>query len=635
MPDIGLLQGGPPRPRKDATPAARPHFGVVSIADRPLATVSAEPNEPDRVPPPVQQAAPSPSPSPSLLQSPPTPPISVRDLLWLMLALVVIIGTGLGIRDPWPADEPRFASLARDMAQSGEWLFPRVGGDLYQDKPPLFFWLLTICFTLFGGFKGWFLIPSFLAAAGILFMVYDFGRRTVSREAGLAAAVLVLCTVQFVQTTRGAQIDSTLCLFITFSMYAFLRQLLLGHGWHWYLMGGFAAGLGVITKGVGFLPLLLLLPFLLMRKSGRWRGLADIDAGRWAWRYWLAPLAMLTAISLWLLPMIATVDASGSPQLQAYRDEILFKQTVDRYATAWHHVKPWWYLVIEMIPPLWLPWSLLLIWLVPRFKAAFHARNARVWLPLSWVMLVLLFFSLSPGKRGVYIFPALPALALASLPLMESVIAKRGVRTLGFLLGIGFWLAALIVAIAHLADVPFAVRLLSSANFSNAAPLYAFLLSGGLGIAVAWRRAPLLVWPVTLGALALVFSYGVIPAIDGKRSGEDFIKDVLARVQPHEQLGLVAYKEQFLLYLDRPTVNFGHRRWLEGKQEAFDAAAWMRGSERRVLLLPEGELKPCFAAAEAVGRASNSEWYLARVADAGCAAKGQASRAIPYPAQMK
>ncbi len=81
------------------------------------------------------------------------PPIRSRDLLWLVLALALIIGTGLGIRDPWPADEPRFASLARDMVQSGEWLFPRVGGDLYQDKPPLFFWMLAMCYTWFGSVK--------------------------------------------------------------------------------------------------------------------------------------------------------------------------------------------------------------------------------------------------------------------------------------------------------------------------------------------------------------------------------------------------------------------------------------------------------------------------------------------------
>jgi len=100
----------------------------------------------------------------------------------------VIIGTGIGIRDPWPADEPRFASLARDMALSGEWLFPRVGGDLYQDKPPLFFWMLAACYAVLGSIRWSFLLPSFLAAGGILFLIYDFGRRLVGREAGLAAA---------------------------------------------------------------------------------------------------------------------------------------------------------------------------------------------------------------------------------------------------------------------------------------------------------------------------------------------------------------------------------------------------------------------------------------------------------------
>jgi 4-amino-4-deoxy-L-arabinose transferase-like glycosyltransferase len=67
----------------------------------------------------------------------------LSDLLWLGLAVLVLIGTGLGMRDPWPADEPRFALIARDMVATGQWLFPRVGGDLYPDKPPIFFWILS------------------------------------------------------------------------------------------------------------------------------------------------------------------------------------------------------------------------------------------------------------------------------------------------------------------------------------------------------------------------------------------------------------------------------------------------------------------------------------------------------------
>jgi 4-amino-4-deoxy-L-arabinose transferase-like glycosyltransferase len=148
---------------------------------------------------------------------------------------------------------------------------------------------------------------------------------------------------------------------------------------------------------------------------------------------------MLVGISLWFVPMIVAVDMSGAPEYQAYRDEILFKQTVSRYAAAWHHVKPWYYFIVEVIPALWLPWSLLLFWLVPRFKAAARERDARVWLPLIWCLLVLLFFSFSPGKRGVYIHVALPALALVSLPVLDGLLERPGVRRAGWILALAFW----------------------------------------------------------------------------------------------------------------------------------------------------------------------------------------------------
>ena len=63
-------------------------------------------------------------------------------LFW-MLALLVL-GAGLGLRDPWPADEPRFALVARHMVESGDWLFPHRGNELYPDKPPLFMWLQAL-----------------------------------------------------------------------------------------------------------------------------------------------------------------------------------------------------------------------------------------------------------------------------------------------------------------------------------------------------------------------------------------------------------------------------------------------------------------------------------------------------------
>ena len=92
-------------------------------------------------------------------------------------------------------------------------------------------------------------------------------------------------------------------------------------------------------------------------------------------------------------------------------------------------------------------------------------------------------------------------------------------------------------------------------------------------------------------------------------------RGVLAQVKPGETLGLVAYKEQFLLYLDRPAVNFGHRRWQEGPLESYDAALWINAAPGRILLVPESTLKkyPCFlVSVTPAGRSSDEEWFLVR-----------------------
>jgi 4-amino-4-deoxy-L-arabinose transferase-like glycosyltransferase len=128
------------------------------------------------------------------------------DLAWIGLAFLAFIFVGFGLRDPWPADEPRFAAVALDMLRSGDWLIPRVGGDLYQDKPPLHLWLIAASLQLTGELRSAFLLPSMMASLGTLLLVYDLGRRLHGREAGLAAALTLACCVQFVQVTRGAQI---------------------------------------------------------------------------------------------------------------------------------------------------------------------------------------------------------------------------------------------------------------------------------------------------------------------------------------------------------------------------------------------------------------------------------------------
>ena len=100
-----------------------------------------------------------------------------RDAWLFWIVAVLVLGAGLGLRDPWPADEPRFALVARQMVESGQWLFPMRGDELYPDKPPLFMWIQAACLALTGNLRIAFLLPSLLAALGTLWLVRDLGRR--------------------------------------------------------------------------------------------------------------------------------------------------------------------------------------------------------------------------------------------------------------------------------------------------------------------------------------------------------------------------------------------------------------------------------------------------------------------------
>ena len=571
----------------------------------------------------------------------------LNDLLWLLGVVLLLIGTGVGMRAPWPADEPRFALIAREMVHTGQWLFPRIGGDLYPDKPPVYFWLLSVCYFLTGSLRASFLIPAFLSACTVVGLVYDLGRRIAGRVSGLAAGVTLACSVQFLMTMRGAQIDPVLCAFTTLSLYGLLRHLLFGPAWGWYFVGGVMAGLGVVTKGVGFLPLLVLLPYAVLRARGFsvWRagasaggrslvagaGIEPAKSSKWRWG--LVAVGFLLGASAWFVPMMVAVATRNDPALVAYRDEILFQQTVHRYAAAWHHVEPWYFFIVNVVPGLWLPFSLLLFWLVPRWRAAWREKDARVWLPLAWVLLTLLFFSLSAGKRGIYIFPALPALAIAAAPYLPDLFRRRGVQWASLTLG-G---AVVVAAIGLLAiDASGNEKLRAAAADQGVDSLVPIAIIAGLG-AIAWVLAlwkrPILAWPAVLAAVALVWSYGITPRIDGERSARDFMTKALALVPADADLGLLAYKEQFLLYLDRPITNFGHARWREGEQEADDASVWLNGSTDRLLLVPESALSPCFASTskQPAGESSGDRWFLVKGAAAhGCITKGNRSRAIRY-----
>jgi 4-amino-4-deoxy-L-arabinose transferase-like glycosyltransferase len=266
--------------------------------------------------------------------------------------------------------------------------------------------------------------------------------------------------------------------------------------------------------------------------------------------------------------------------------------------------------VVEVVPFLWLPLSLLLPWAVPAWWRRMRRGDARPLLLLGWVGLVVLFFSLSPGKRGVYLLPAVPALALALAPLLPGLLGRIGVQR-------ALWGAALLIALvlgggaawALLGEPRFAQRLLEQ---NGVAPWDWLLGVGSLGLvlcAVLWRRGVL----AFAAVMGLVWSgYGLFgyPDMDGARSGRALMQRAHDLLPERAVLGLVAVPEQFLLQAVGDVRSFGFKTSLEHQRHL--AGDWLRQSDRHWILIQRRHKDECIDPARAieVGWSNRRHWFL-------------------------
>jgi 4-amino-4-deoxy-L-arabinose transferase-like glycosyltransferase len=520
---------------------------------------------------------------------------------------LLLLGLGIGLRDPWPSDEPRFALVAHWTVEHGQWLFPHRGHELYPDKPPVFMWLQALAYLFTRSWRVAFLLPSLVAALGTLALVYDLVRRLWNHRSALLAAATLLVTIHFSYQMRNAQIDPLLLGWITLANYGLLRHLLLGSSWRWFAVGCFFAGVGVATKGVGMLALLMLIPYVVARR-GHWQQLA-LPHGGWCWVGGL--LLFLVPILAWLLPMLLVARAEGDPQHAEYVQNILFGQTVHRYATPTGHLhSPFYFFGIIAID--WLPLSLLLPWALPAWWRRLKRRDARFLLPLGWIVLLLLFFSFSPGKRDVYILPALPITALALAPLLPGLLRKQGVRiavfTLTLLLAMALTTAAALALHTH---PKWAVQLEQSLDPQI---WWLFLSMGLAGLFVAAltrvRRAALgwLLFAFILWGLYGLWGY---PMLNGDRSARDVMVQARAIAGPDATIGLLAWKEQNLLMAQGPVTEFGFLEpW---PQQYAEAITWLQQdpAHRWIFSLAEA-MGSCVDRHHAtyVGHANRREWWM-------------------------
>ncbi len=487
------------------------------------------------------------------------------DHLLLLLAGLVLFFPGLGNHDLWNPDEPRYAEVTREMRERGDYLVPHLNGDVYTQKPPLFFWTISGFATLRGGLDEIAVrLPSAFSAVGTILLVFLIARRLFDRRAAwLAAAAFATCG-KILWQGRVGQIDMLLTFQVTLGIWFWVRGYTERRP---VLCLGFfaAAGLATLAKGpVGLLPpLLSVLVFLAVTRD----------------RSELRRLRLGTGLAIWALIVLAWLGPAVWRAGSGYLHEMLFTQNVTRFFDPGStevmsgHLKPWHYF-LGVIPLDFLPWSLLLpTAIVTGWRELRGAPRTGFTFALCWAATTIVFFSLSPGKRTVYVLTMYPALAL----LVGAGLSKLGsdprrdrpwlVRPLGLLVAIA---AAALVGIPAIASRTRAAAPLGEELPALLAWMVAPLLLGAAAGLLAARRGriALAAGSVAAGAAAfgLIFALDFVPRLDVVKSVRPLATILKERMAPGETYAIYPFFDPQIVYYSE---RFALGAWPEERLRAY------------------------------------------------------------------
>jgi 4-amino-4-deoxy-L-arabinose transferase-like glycosyltransferase len=233
--------------------------------------------------------------------------------LYLFVAIVSTL-PGLGSTDLIKM-EGMVADVSAAMLKSGDYLVPRLYGEIYTYKPPLVYWLTAVALRL-GGRTEWALrLPSALAIVLMGLVVLLLVGRLTRPRVGLYAGWAAITSMMIFSKTKLAEFDAVLAcavgIAVVAACYNLAQECRRGSFGVW-LACYLALGAAFLAKGppalMAFGPGLL----AAVAVTGRWRELVG-------WRH-LVGLAIFSAIVggfLWQLWDAAGAAAFTQPVAEA------------------------------------------------------------------------------------------------------------------------------------------------------------------------------------------------------------------------------------------------------------------------------------------------------------------------------
>jgi 4-amino-4-deoxy-L-arabinose transferase-like glycosyltransferase len=339
---------------------------------------------------------------------------------------------GLGALPFVGPDEPRYAQVAREMFLRRDLITPTLGGRPWFEKPPLLYWLMMASYRLFGVTEYAARLGPALCGLLTAAFLYWFARNVEAEisgqtELGRWSALVLLSSFGAIAFSRAASFDIVLTMTLTGALCCFfvahLRIKTEAKGAPWLLLGFYVlVGLSLLAKGL----IGLVLPF------------GVIASYLWVRREW--PHQRLFKSLLWGIPVLLLVAATWyGPMIQrhgwTFINQFIVQHHFARFlSNKYHHPQPI-YFYVPVLLLMVLPWTVVLIsaligsrrW---QLRADDPLGRARLFAGM-WIVVPLVFFSLSQSKIPGYILPVLPAAAfLIGERISFLVSAERGERVI-------------------------------------------------------------------------------------------------------------------------------------------------------------------------------------------------------------
>ena len=326
--------------------------------------------------------------------------LRVREWLLLVGFCVFLFFYGLGQFGLVGADEPRYAQVAREMLVRHDWITPTLNGTAWLEKPPLYYWQAMIAFAIFGVHDWAARVPSAVDASLIVLGAYLFLKK-LRHGFHLDGALMTASAAGLVGFAHSASTDMPLAAMFSLAMlcwYAWWEtsdQKLL-YGFYFFL------ALAILAKGPVGVLLAGAVIVLFALASGKPQLIVKT--------LWLPGLFLFLVVAA---PWYIAVQLRNPEFFRVF----IFEHNLARFGSdLYHHTQPFWF-YLPVVALALVPWvafvaaaiaEVVRVWWVER-KALFETGDALNVFLILWLIVPVLFFSLSRSKLPGYILPAVPA----------------------------------------------------------------------------------------------------------------------------------------------------------------------------------------------------------------------------------